>query len=1550
MCNKINDQEKNNQQSSENTGIVEQNNTVEDSKQILISASFTATPILPGLEFWKDELGLNYSTKILNYNQVFQELLNRESLFLSNGNGINVIMLRFEDWLPYPEKVIFSDRAVFTAESDEFQDQKKKLHMILNDFISVLRTFQTHAPCRTLLMICPASQKFGQQKHWNLCFLELNKLLLERTKDLSLLQVLIAEEFHTQYQVEVVDDPFRNEIGHIPFVDNYYDFLGTLLIRYYYYTISKEFKVIVLDCDNTLWKGVCGEVSPGELEVHEGFKEWQQFLVQQKEKGMLLCLCSKNVEADIWNVFEKRKDFSLQREHLTDYQINWQSKSKNIHLLAKTLNLGLESFIFIDDNPVECAEVRAHCPEVLTLQWPQSEDGRRELTYHTWEFDHFSVTEEDTKRTIMTQQNIHRESLLEECNNFNDFIEKLDLVVDILPIAPKNLARVSQLTKRTNQFNFTTIRRSEHDIQAILDQTGFECRIVNVKDRFGEYGLVGVLIFYQAEQHLKIDSFILSCRVLGRGVEHKMMAELGRYAIEQKLTHVKALFIETDKNKPVWDFLGNVVRQLDVETKINKTEQHTEYLFDATSLSDLCFIPPSSTQSNLISEKKQISSTTKKSTGISTKKDIKIRGLLTNNDRISQAVKTFSESTSYVAEDFKKTECNNLDKNQYFSVLKKIKTIFRDVLSIDMGKICDTGKFESYIESSLKIVELTVELKKSFPDISATFLFEYSSIAEIARELSGDSMTTNYSVIAENIHVPLADNMLQSDEDQQQDIEKNAIAIVAISGKFPMANDVLEFWNNICEGKDCITEIPENRWNWQDYYGDPAENTNKTNIKWGGFIDEVDTFDPQFFGISPKEAELMDPQQRLLMTYVWRAMEDGGILPKAMSQSSTGVFIAAGPSEYMNGVPFNKDKALAMTAGALSLIPNRISYAFDLHGPSEYVDSACSSTLVVLHRAIQSIHNHECEQAIVGAVNLLLSPLGFLGYGAMGYLSPEGKAKSFQDEANGYVRSEGVGVLIVKPLQKAIKDQDNIYAVIKGTGVFHGGKGVSLAAPNIKGMKAAMMRAYQVAKIDPQTVSYIEAHGVASPLSDGIEMSALKSGYRELAELYSQNIAASPCYISTLKPCIGNGEQVSGMAALIKVILAMRHKIIPGVPRFTTLNKDISLSGSPFQITAENHYWQVLTDSNGQNLPRRASINSFGSGGVNAHIIVEENSTEQEKFDSSCSKVTPQLVVLSAKNQTQLQAVSQLMLEFVEAEQEISLLNLAYTLQVGREAMGYRLAIVVQNREELLRGLNEYLKSVKEKKEIEITIPLFVGDREDGPSAIRSLISGKAEEVVLQMFLAEENLEKLAIYWIQGGEIPFELLHKKAGARRISLPRYPFTNKRYWISTQREENPQLDNKQSKEQMLKTTKSTQYLVKDNISEFIVQFLAQELDITVEQIKLNKNIQDYGADSIILMKLIRNLKKQFQIQVTIREMLEYPTIKKIVAHIEGKIPERNEQESHIDVKPRSSQKVSKYKDERVIEALGDFEKGNLKLKDVQNLIAEEIGKMTKRGERG
>src|SRR2546427_8198882 len=336
-----------------------------------------------------------------------------------------------------------------------------------------------------------------------------------------------------QYPVDEYYDPHSDQAGHIPYTSQGYAAIGTTLVRTIYNLQRPPFKVIVLDCDNTLWKGVCGEDGPQGIEVSAPFRRLQEFMLGRMNAGMLLCLCSKNNEQDVLDVFDQRTDMVLKREHLVARRINWNSKSENVMSLAHELNLGLDSFIFVDDNPVDCADVRINCPGVLTLQLPRNSESFPPFVDHVWAFDQAGATEEDHDRTKLYQENAKREQFREQTLTLKDFVRGLELRVEIAEATDDQLGRVSQLTFRTNQFNFTTVRRSENEIRDYVKRDHATGLVVRVVDRFGDYGLVGVALYETEADRCRVDTLLLSCRVLGRGVEHALLSHLGQRAVRE---------------------------------------------------------------------------------------------------------------------------------------------------------------------------------------------------------------------------------------------------------------------------------------------------------------------------------------------------------------------------------------------------------------------------------------------------------------------------------------------------------------------------------------------------------------------------------------------------------------------------------------------------------------------------------------------------------------------------------------------------------------------------------------------------------------------------------------------------------------------------------------------------------------------------------------------------------------------------------------------------------------------------------------------------------
>jgi FkbH-like protein len=522
---------------------------------VAIAATFTAEPVEESLSFWLQELDIPCKIEFAPYNQVFQQLLDPNSLLSQNQNGINAILLRMEDWERHEERAgLGQPRLPGTGETPVVTH---RIEGNLRDLVTALKSWTQISATPLLVCLCPPSPQAAADANRQEFFQQMQERLKLELDSLSGVSLVTAEEVAATYPVVQYYDPHTDELGHIPYTPAYFTALGTLIARKIAREITPPHKVILLDCDGTLWKGVCGEDGATGIEIDPPRKALQEFMVAQRDAGKLICLCSKNSEQDVFEVFERRREMPLKRDHLVSWRINWQPKSENIKSLAAELNLSPDSFIFIDDSPIECAEVQANCPEVLTLLLPANPEDIPRFLKHVWAFDHLKVTEEDKKRTERYQQNAEREKLRSSAATLESFLESLNLEIKIAQMEPHQIGRVSQLTQRTNQFNFTTVRRSESEIQQLC-QSGFECLTCEVKDRFGDYGLVGAIVFSVESDAIVADTFLLSCRALGRGVEHRMLAKLGEIAVERGLGYVDLSYIPTQKNQPALNFLDSV--------------------------------------------------------------------------------------------------------------------------------------------------------------------------------------------------------------------------------------------------------------------------------------------------------------------------------------------------------------------------------------------------------------------------------------------------------------------------------------------------------------------------------------------------------------------------------------------------------------------------------------------------------------------------------------------------------------------------------------------------------------------------------------------------------------------------------------------------------------------------------------------------------------------------------------------------------------------------------------------------------------------------------
>lgn len=514
--------------------------------------------------------------------------------------------------------------------------------------------------------------------------------------------------------------------------------------------------------------------------------------------------------------------------------------------------------------------------------------------------------------------------------------------------------------------------------------------------------------------------------------------------------------------------------------------------------------------------------------------------------------------------------------------------------------------------------------------------------------------------------------------------EKNEpIAIIGMGCRFPGgSNNPEQFWNNIKNGKDSITEIPKDRWSINRYYDTYNKKRGKTRAKWGGFLDKVAEFDAEFFGISPREASLLDPQQRLLLEVTHEAIEDAGLPTENLAGRNVGVFIGAFTLDWKL-LQFTESNRRGIdshsaTGSMMTLLSNRISYAFDLKGPSLSVDTACSASLVALHLACQSILQNESSMAIVGGVNVMLKPEYFIAESKAGMLSPDGRSKTYDSRANGYVRGEGAGVIILKPLSQAIADGDHIHSLIRASGSNQDGHTSSITVPNGQAQEDLMRNTYEKNNISPTSIQYIEAHGTGTPVGDPIEAKAIGNVFSK------GRIDGEKMLIGSVKTNIGHTEAAAGIAGVIKTVMSMKNNLIPKHLHLNKVNPDIDFEKLGLTIPKENTPWPETKG------PKRAAVNSFGFGGTNAHVLIEEYIPEQNNLYENDQLEKNLLIPLSAKNKNALHDFASQLKASLDSNQT-SLKSLRYTLACRRDHYSHRLSIIAKSIKDLKNKLNAYI-------------------------------------------------------------------------------------------------------------------------------------------------------------------------------------------------------------------------------------------------------------------
>jgi acyl-CoA synthetase (AMP-forming)/AMP-acid ligase II/3-oxoacyl-(acyl-carrier-protein) synthase/acyl carrier protein len=642
--------------------------------------------------------------------------------------------------------------------------------------------------------------------------------------------------------------------------------------------------------------------------------------------------------------------------------------------------------------------------------------------------------------------------------------------------------------------------------------------------------------------------------------------------------------------------------------------------------------------------------------------------------------------------------------------------------------------FSSYGLASSDAIALSGELQERLGRmLPPTLVYDYPSVALVARHLTAQPEERRAEVSADR---------------------NEEIALIGMACRFPGANDPEAFWRLLQEGRDAVVASPSR-----------VEGLPPT-----GLLEEVERFDAEFFGINAREAEMMDPQQRLLLEVSWEAVENAGVAPQSLAGTRTAVMVGISNCDYarLTQRASVDTGPYASTGNALSVAANRISYALDLRGPSWIVDTACSSSLVALHQACNSLRRGECDAALVGGANLILTPQLSAAFTQAGLLSPDGECRTFDAEANGYVRGEGIGVVLLKRLSDAIRDGDRIQAVIRGTAVNQDGRSNGLTAPNGPAQQAVIREALRTAGVQAREIGLVEAHGTGTPLGDPIELNSLM-------EVLGEGRAASNlCWIGSVKTNIGHLESAAGIAGVIKTVLALQHREIPPHLHFHTINPYIAIAGKPFRVPERAVRWEA------KQAPRLAGVSSFGFGGTNSHVVLAESPEFPEvPVQRPATEQPVGLLAFSARTPSALLAMRLAYAGFLRVHPEISLDDFASTVNRSRTLFTQeRTALVFSNREELIAGLSG-------EQEANARNPEAPSRRSD-PKANDSgaeFSSGTSDRRAM--------LNQLAAEYRNGKTVDWATLDHDYQRKRLALPTYPFERQRFWIDAREGAHPLL---------------------------------------------------------------------------------------------------------------------------------------------------------------
>ncbi|AHC73991.1 ptzE [Candidatus Endolissoclinum faulkneri L5] len=702
---------------------------------------------------------------------------------------------------------------------------------------------------------------------------------------------------------------------------------------------------------------------------------------------------------------------------------------------------------------------------------------------------------------------------------------------------------------------------------------------------------------------------------------------------------------------------------------------------------------------------------------------------------------------------------NNDDLQQV--LIDDLRSIIANQLAIDPTELRANQSLGEYGLESLSSMAVRDVLDAKFGGVSQTLMFEHDTLKSLANHLISVRPTEVRAVLQDTKKInSIGESKIKKSESKTLISVNAPIAVIGMAGRFPGADTPDALWQLLENGLSMLGPVPAERWKSNNWY-DPNGGKGLSYTKIGGFLPDIDCFDPLYFGISPVDAPNLDPQERLFLQTAWHALESAGSTPARLQRKAgpVGVFVGVMNAGYQ-WLSAQNNKASA-TSSYWS-IANRLSYVTDWTGPSLAVDTACSSSLTALHLAVNALRDGQCGAAVVGGVNLIVHPKQLVNLSEARMLSPSGECRSFGEGADGFVDGEGVAAIVIKPLDTALRDNDRIDAIIRGTAINAGGRTSSFSVPNPIAQSKVAADALANAGIDPITIQVVETHGTGTSLGDPIEANGLSIAYGG-----GTGKRVSPLIIGALKANIGHLESAAGIAGVVKAILQLRYRKIAPLRNAAALNPRIDLEALGLYAPPQAMEW-----SSPENCPRRIAVSSFGAGGANAHVVLEEAPAITE---IKASNLNSELLVLSTMNADKQKHLSSLLRDFIseKSHSHSDISRICHSLRVGRRALRHRFAIPIHTIKDLLNVLNELALG---------QIPKGGINGNGSSETVRILEESSSGQTLLKEKLAARDFDALARLWVDGADINWDELPETNRIVPIDLPGTIFAKEKYWLA------------------------------------------------------------------------------------------------------------------------------------------------------------------------